>query len=87
MFQDIIDALIDIVLWVPRWLFSLIVDVLEMVIAWIPEIDMLDPSTVSSGMTSDMLYFTSLMEVPYGLTAIGTALFARFVVRRIPVIG
>lgn len=87
MFQAVIDALINIVLFVPRWLFSIIVDVIELLMSWIPEIDIHDPASLSSGIGSDILYFTTLMELPYGLTAAATALFARFVLRRIPFIG
>lgn len=87
MFQAVIDALIDIVLFVPRWLFSLVVDVLEMLLTWIPEIDIQDPATLASGIGGDVLYFTTMMELPYGLTAAASALFARFVLRRIPFIG
>jgi len=85
MFQDLIDALIDIVLFVPRWLYAQIVDVVLLFLSWIPEIDIADVS--GSGFGSDILYFTTIMEVPYGLTAVSTALFARFVLRRIPFIG
>lgn len=87
MFQAAIDALINIVFFIPRWLFSVVVDVLELLLSWIPEIDIQDPATLSSGIAGDILYFTTMMELPYGLTAAATALFARFVLRRIPVIG
>lgn len=87
MFQSLIDALIDIVLFVPRWLFSLMVDVLELLLNWLPAIDIQDPASLSSGIGGDILYFTTMMELPYGLTAAGSALFARFVLRRIPFIG
>jgi hypothetical protein len=87
MFQAVIDALIHIVLFVPRWLFSVVVDLLELLLSWLPEIDIHDPATLSSGIGGDILYFTTLFELPYGLTAAATALFARFVLRRIPFIG
>lgn len=87
MFQAIIDALIDIVLFIPRWMFSLIVDLLEILLSWIPAIDIHDPASLSSGIGGDILYFTTMMELPYGLTAAASALFARFILRRIPFIG
>lgn len=87
MFQALIDGFIDIVLFIPRWLFSLVVDVLEMFLSWIPAIDMIDPSSAASGLGSDVLYFTTVMEVPYGLAAALSALLARFILRRIPFIG
>lgn len=87
MFQAVLDALIEIVLFIPRWIFSIIVDQLEAFLAWIPEIEIVDPATLASGIGGDVLYFTTMTEVPYGLTAAFTALFARFVLRRIPFIG
>ncbi|WP_100638140.1 hypothetical protein [Marinobacter salexigens] len=87
MFQSFLDALIGIVLFIPRWLFSVVVDILELFLSWIPVIDMVDPVSASSGLGSDVLYFTTVMEVPYGLAAALSALTARFVLRRIPFIG
>ncbi|PSF10578.1 hypothetical protein C7H09_06440 [Marinobacter fuscus] len=87
MFQAIIDAFIDIVLFVPRWIFKLNVDVIEVLLGWLPVIDIQDPAVLASGIPGDVLYFTTMMELPYGLAAAGSALFARFVLRRIPLIG
>lgn len=32
-------------------------------------------------------YFANLLELPYGITLVVSALFTRFIIRRIPVIG
>lgn len=87
MFQALIDGLIDIVLFIPRWLFSIVVDLVELCLSWLPDIDINDPASLASGLGSDVLYFATVTEVSYGLTAAFTALFARFVLRRIPFIG
>lgn len=87
MFQSLVNAFIDIVLFVPRLFFSLFVDVIELLMSSLPVIDIYDPATLSSGIGGDILYFTTMMELPYGLTAAGSALFARFVLRRIPLVG
>ncbi|GGY83566.1 DUF2523 family protein [Marinobacter zhanjiangensis] len=87
MFQNIIDALIDIVLWLPRKLYEWLVDALEGMLDWIPEIQVADVQDVFNSLGGDMLYFLTMMEFDYGLTAIFTALLARFVLRRIPFIG
>ena len=87
MLQALLDAWMDIILFVPRILFSAAVDAIEFMMTWLPVIDIQDPASLSSGIGGDILYFTTMMELPYGLTAAGSALFARFVLRRIPFIG
>ena len=39
------------------------------------------------GLSSDVLFFTTLFQVPFGLGIVVTAYIARFVLRRIPIIG
>jgi hypothetical protein len=87
MIQKLIDALIDIVLWVPRQLFGLLVDGVELMLNWIPEIDIVDLQGVFDGLGGQLLYFLTVFEFDYGMTAMMTALIARFILRRIPFIG
>ncbi|NVD34705.1 hypothetical protein [Marinobacter lutaoensis] len=87
MIQKLIDALIDIVLWVPRQLFGLLVDVVELMLTWIPEIHIVDVQGIFNGLGGQLLYFLTVMEFDYGMTAMMTALIARFILRRIPFIG
>ena len=87
MIQKLIDALIDIVLWVPRQLYGLLVDAVELMLGWIPEIDIVDLQGVFDGLGGQLLYFLTIFEFDYGVTAMMTALIARFILRRIPFIG
>ncbi|ONF42347.1 hypothetical protein BTO32_16275 [Marinobacter lutaoensis] len=87
MIQKLIDALIDIVLWVPRQLFGLLVDAVELMLIWIPEIHIVDVQGIFNGLGGQLLYFLTVMEFDYGMTAMMTALIARFILRRIPFIG
>lgn len=87
MIQKLIDALIDIVLWVPRQLFGLLVDAVELMLTWIPEIHIVDVQGIFNGLGGQLLYFLTVMEFDYGVTAMMTALIARFILRRIPFIG
>lgn len=87
MIQKLIDALIDIVLWVPRQLFGLLVDAVELMLTWIPEIHIVDVQGIFNGLGGQLLYFLTVMEFDYGMTAMMTALIARFILRRIPFIG
>ncbi|WP_417568458.1 DUF2523 family protein [Marinobacter sp.] len=87
MIQKLIDALIDIVLWIPRQLYGLLVDAVELMLTWIPEIDIVDLQGLFDGLGGQLLYFLTIFEFDYGITAMMTALMARFILRRIPFIG
>jgi len=87
MIQKFLDALIDIILWAPRMLFSWLIDAVEHMMGWLPEIQVVDVENIFNGLGGQMLYFLTMFEFSYGLTAVMTALIARFVLRRIPFIG
>lgn len=87
MIQKFLDALIDIILWAPRMLFSWLIDAVEHMMGWLPEIQIVDVENIFNGLGGQMLYFLTMFEFSYGLTAVMTALIARFVLRRIPFIG
>ncbi|PHQ27412.1 hypothetical protein CLH62_07550 [Marinobacter guineae] len=87
MIQKLLDALIDIVLWIPRQLYGLLVDAVELMLTWIPEIDIVDLQGLFDGLGGQLLYFLTIFEFDYGITAMMTALMARFILRRIPFIG
>jgi hypothetical protein len=87
MIQKLLDALIDIVLWIPRQLYGLLVDAVELMLGWLPEIDIVDLQGLFDGLGGQLLYFLTVFEFDYGLTAMMTALIARFILRRIPFIG
>jgi hypothetical protein len=85
--QAILDAWLEIFLFLPRHIFSWSLSALEYAIDNLPVIDIVDPATLTSGFTGDLVYFLSIMEFDYGMGAVSTALMARFVLRRIPLIG
>lgn len=79
-----LDTLIDILLWIPRQIFSLIIDGLIIIIEAIslPEQFLLNPV-----FPSNVLYYMDLFQIGWGLTLIFASLTARFLLRRIPLIG
>jgi len=85
--QALLDAWLEIFLFFPRHIFSWSLSALEYAIDNLPVIDIVDPATLTSGFTGDLVYFLSIMEFDYGMGAVSTALMARFVLRRIPLIG
>lgn len=85
-FSDVMQWWLDVILWIPRMLFSFVVDVVETLMGWLPA-DTIDVDAALDGLTGDVLYFLTLFEFGYGLIAVFTALIARFILRRIPIIG
>ncbi len=86
MWEDFIDVLVDILLWFPRMIYSLIASAVEWFMLLLPDTG-LDIEGALSGWSGDVLYFLTLFEVPYGIAALFTCLGARFMLRRIPGIG
>ena len=56
-------------------------------LGWLPEIDIVDLQGIFDGIGGELLYFLTVFEFDYGVTAMMTALIARFILRRIPFIG
>ena len=54
---------------------------------FIPENLRVNFQTLSNNLPSDMWYFLELLKVPFGVTLFISAMLARFIIRRIPVIG
>lgn len=87
IFQAVIDAWLWMVLLLPRIIFWAGLELLEGVINMLPPLDIVDPATLTSGFTGDLVYFLTIMEFAYGMAAVVSALLARFILRRIPLIG
>lgn len=85
--QPVLDWFVSCILFLPRIIFWAGNQLLEVVIDELPPLDIVDPSTLTSGFTGDLLFFLTLMEFQYGLGAIASALVARFILRRVPFIG
>lgn len=54
---------------------------------FIPENLRVNFQTLFNNLPSDMWYFLELLKVPFGITLFISAMLARFIIRRIPVIG
>lgn len=86
MFDDLMQFLEDVVLWFPRVIYEYIAEAIELFLDMLPD-ESYSIQGALSGVTSDLAYFLSMMEFGFGLTAVTTALLARFFLRRIPIIG
>jgi hypothetical protein len=81
------ETFFDLLLALPRFIFSLIVDACIAIVDLLPEPDVADIQAVFDAIPNELVYFLDMFEFGYGLTAIFGALAARFILRRIPVIG
>ena len=54
---------------------------------FIPENLRVNFQTLFNNLPSDMWYFLELLKVPFGVTLFISTMLARFIIRRIPVIG
>lgn len=82
------DWLRDLLLWVPRKIWELMLDGLASVIEAIPVPSWLaDAGDAFSGLPSGVLYFVDALNLGAGMTIILGAYVLRFLIRRLPVIG
>ncbi|OHC58114.1 MAG: hypothetical protein A3J25_03855 [Pseudomonadales bacterium RIFCSPLOWO2_02_FULL_63_210] len=87
-FLGILEWLLDLVAWVPKKIWELLLDALASAIEAIPA-----PGFVSSaggwfgGIPETVIYFGQFFAVAEGLGMIMSALVLRFLLRRIPIIG
>lgn len=86
MLDDLLQGLIDLLLWLPRFIYEMLSEAVVFFIDLIPEYS-IDIQGALNSWPADVMYFMGIIEADYGITAIFTALGARFVLRRVPVIG
>lgn len=80
-----LDSLIDIFLWIPRQIFSAFVDGLIFLFNLIPVPDFLSNMDLSG--LSAIGWWLGVFEIPLGMSIVMSALLARFILRRVPLIG
>lgn len=78
----------ECILWLPQYVVN---DVLTGISAWFATLEAPDfvanIASYSGGIPPSVVYFLSIMEFKFGVQVFLAALIARFLVRRIPVIG
>ena len=80
-----LDKILDILLYVPRVIFSAFVDALVYLFESIPAPDFVQNVDLSG--FSSISFFIDKLHIDVGLAMILSALLARFILRRIPFIG
>jgi hypothetical protein len=87
MLQDIFDFIFDLLMWLPRFVYSLISDSIVYFFSLIPNIPLDNLDTVFSFLDSGLLYYLTVFQFNYALSAFFSAYIARFILRRIPFFG
>lgn len=80
--RHLLDGLEDMVLWLLEMLLNAAAFALEAIPVpdWVSSVD-------SVTLPSSVVFFTSLFQLPFGLTVVASAYTLRFLIRRIPLIG
>jgi len=84
--QELLDFLLELLLWIPRKIYQLLLEGMLALFNWIPVpawAEDLNLDWVPSGMA----YFLEPFNVAWGLTCITSAYLIRFLIRRLPVVG
>jgi len=84
--DEVLTWILDVLLWVPRKIYELLLAGLETVIAAIPV-----PSWAAElsldWLPSSMAYFLEPFQLGLAVTSITGGYLLRFIIRRIPVVG
>lgn len=86
--QEFLTWVYDLVLWVPKKLFSLIMDALASFFESIPVPGFItNAGSFFQGIPDSFLYFINMFAVGEGIAMVIAAYILRFILRRIPFIG
>jgi hypothetical protein len=86
--QKFLDALTEMFLYIPRKVFSWLMDGLASILESIPVpswLSGLDSSSLS--IPGEVMYWLAPFQLEFGVSAIVGAYMVRFIIRRIPFIG
>lgn len=87
LLNSVLEFWVDVILLIPRLIFWSSMEILEVVIGWLNDEFSVDPSIYANSIPADVLYFLTIMQFHVGLPILAAALLARFILRRIPLIG
>lgn len=86
--SELLQKLLDILLYVPRKILELLLDALAALLEQIPVPDWLQ--NIPDGFAalgSTIWYFLDAAQISYGFSVITGAFVLRFIIRRLPFIG
>lgn len=86
--KDFAEWLLDALLFVPRWVWNELLDALAALVEAIPAPDAVASWTANAGsLPANVVWFLELLQFRAGLAMVISALVARWILRRIPLIG
>lgn len=86
--NDILKWFVEWAEWIPKKIYSAVMDGVAKFINAIPVPSFMnDAAGAFAGIPSTVMYFASSFELNFGIKVVLLALVARFVLRRIPLIG
>lgn len=85
---DFAGWLLDILLFIPRWVWNEILQAVAALLNAIPVPDfVLSWPQLATAIPPQVIWFLNLLHVREGLAIVLSAYIARFLIRRIPVVG
>ena len=86
--NDVLQFLVDLLLWIPRKIWELLLDGIAAVVALIPMPEWVTQMASAAGaIPPSVTWWLDLFQVNTGLVIVGSAYLIRFTIRRTPVVG
>lgn len=86
--EQALQFIFDLLLWIPKKVWGLLLDGFATVIEAIPVPDFVaNISGYFGAISPNIIFFAKLLAIPEGIAMYTTAMLLRFVIRRLPVIG
>lgn len=86
--HDFSQWLLDVLLFIPRWLWSQVLDAFATFIENLPVPEMVNMWVTHAGsIPSTIVWFLTILEFKFGVTVVVSALVLRWLLRRIPFFG
>jgi len=86
--NDFAQWLLNVLLYIPRWIWSELLTAFAAVISLIPVPEAVTAWSSNIGsLSSSVIWFLSIFQFKLGLTLVMSAYVARWLLRRIPFIG
>ena len=86
--SEALQFLLDVLLWVPRWIWEQTLDALASLVEALPVPQWVtDWDTAVLAVSADLWWVADLFALQYGFGVMVSAYIIRFLIRRIPVIG
>ncbi|MCY1290477.1 hypothetical protein D9M70_396240 [compost metagenome] len=82
------EWILELLQWIPKKIYSVVMEGIAAFFNAIPVPDFVSQAAGAfGGIPSTVMYFASMFELNFGLAVVLSALVARFILRRIPLIG